>query len=121
MTDAIELLLSLINLGCLTLLYLAVALKLSAPMTLLVLAMGGALMLLQRASLGKMRASGRGALRERRRSVCGDRRASAEPEEREDVQRRGAGCADVRATCATRWRATPRQNCAAPGGVAIPV
>jgi len=58
-TDAITLTLSLINLGCLTLLYLAVALKLSAPMTLLVLAMGSALMLLQRSSMGRTRASGK--------------------------------------------------------------
>ena len=56
--DAISLLLSLINLGCLTLLYLAIALKLSAAMTGLVLAMGGALMLLERRSLARMRASG---------------------------------------------------------------
>ncbi len=56
--DAISLLLSLINLGCLTLLYLAIALKLSAAMTGLVLAMGGGLMLLERRSLGRMRASG---------------------------------------------------------------
>jgi len=56
--DAISLSLSLINLGCLTLLYLAIALKLSAAMTGLVLAMGGALMLLERRSLGRMRASG---------------------------------------------------------------
>ena len=56
--EAISLLLSLINLGCLTLLYLAVALKLSAPMTLLVLVLGGALMLLQRGSLERTRRSG---------------------------------------------------------------
>ena len=56
--DAISLLLSLISLGCLTLLYLAIALKLSAAMTGLVLAMGGGLMLLERRSLGRMRASG---------------------------------------------------------------
>jgi ATP-binding cassette subfamily C protein len=56
--DAISLSLSLINLGCLTLLYLAIALKLSAAMTGLVLAMGGGLMLLERRSLGRMRASG---------------------------------------------------------------
>jgi ATP-binding cassette, subfamily C, bacterial len=58
-TDAISLSLSLINLACLTLLYLVVALKLSAPMTLLVLAMGGLLMLLQRRSLSRTRASGK--------------------------------------------------------------
>jgi len=58
-SDAISLSLSLINLSCLTLLYLGVALKLSAPMTLLVLAMGGALMLLQRRSLGRTRSSGK--------------------------------------------------------------
>lgn len=56
--EAISLSLSLINLGCLTLLYLVVALKLSAAMTLLVLAMGGVLMLLQRRSLERMRRSG---------------------------------------------------------------
>ena len=56
--EAISLLLSLVNLGCLTLLYLAVALKLSAPMTLLVLVLGGALMLLQRGSLERTRRSG---------------------------------------------------------------
>ncbi len=58
-TDAVSFLLSLINLGCLTLLYLVVALKLSAAMTLLVLALGGGLMLLQRRTLERMRASGR--------------------------------------------------------------
>ncbi len=58
-TDALSLTLSLINVGCLTLLYLAVALKLSAPMTLLVLAMGGVILLLQRRSLGRTRASGK--------------------------------------------------------------
>jgi len=56
---SVSLLLSLINLSCLTLLYLVVALKLSAPMTLVVLAMGGGLLLLQRRSLGQMRASGK--------------------------------------------------------------
>ena len=56
--DAISLLLSLISLGCLTLLYLWIALKLSAAMTGLVLAMGGGLMLLERRSLGRMRACG---------------------------------------------------------------
>jgi ATP-binding cassette, subfamily C, bacterial len=58
--NAIAMLLSLINLGCLTVLYLGVALKLSASMTLLVLAMGGGLLLLQRGSLGRTRASGKG-------------------------------------------------------------
>lgn len=57
-TDAISFSLSIINLGCLTLLYLGVALKLSAAMTLLVLVLGGALMLLQRRSLERMRTSG---------------------------------------------------------------
>jgi ATP-binding cassette subfamily C protein len=56
--DAIALLLSAINIVCLTVLYLAVAMKLSAQMTLLVLAMGGALMLLQRRSLDRIRSSG---------------------------------------------------------------
>jgi ATP-binding cassette subfamily C protein len=56
--DAISLSLSVINMSCLTLLYLLVALKLSAAMTLLVLALGGALMLLQRRSLEGMRTSG---------------------------------------------------------------
>src|ERR1035438_4744097 len=58
-TDAVSLLLSLVNLSCLTLLYLAIALKLSAPMTLLVLVLGGVLMLLQRRSLERMRAGGK--------------------------------------------------------------
>ena len=58
-SDAISLSLSLINLASMTLLYLAVALKLSASMTLLVLALGGGLMLLQRSSLGRTRASGK--------------------------------------------------------------
>lgn len=57
-TDAITLQLSLINVGCLTLLYLAVALKLSAEMTLLVLGLGGGLMVLQRHSLERTRKSG---------------------------------------------------------------
>ncbi len=57
--DATTLSLTIINMGCLTLLYLAVALKLSWAMTLLVLALGGALMVAQRGSLGRMRASGR--------------------------------------------------------------
>jgi ATP-binding cassette, subfamily C, bacterial len=56
--DAIGLLLSLMSIGCLTVLYLVVAMKLSAPTTLLVLAMGGALMLLQRRSLERIRTSG---------------------------------------------------------------
>ena len=58
-SDAISYLLLIINTGCLTLLYLVVAMKLSAQMTLLVLAMGGGLILLQRRSLGRMRTSGR--------------------------------------------------------------
>jgi ATP-binding cassette subfamily C protein len=57
-TEAIVALLMLINVGCLTLLYLAMALKLSAPMTLLVAAMGGVLMVLQRGSLERARVSG---------------------------------------------------------------
>ena len=57
-TDAMVLLLSLINTTCLTLLYLGLALKLSSMMTLLVLMMGGALMILQRRSIGHMRESG---------------------------------------------------------------
>jgi ATP-binding cassette subfamily C protein len=56
--ESANLALSLINTGCLTVLYLAIALKLSAKMTLLVMAMGGALMLLQRRSLEQMRQSG---------------------------------------------------------------
>jgi ATP-binding cassette subfamily C protein len=56
--DSVSLGLSLINIGCLTLLYFVIALKLSAKMTLLVTAMGGALMLLQRRSLERMRKSG---------------------------------------------------------------
>jgi ATP-binding cassette subfamily C protein len=56
--DAIRMVLSILNIGCLTLLYLAVAMKLSVPITLLVLGMGGALMLLQRRSLERIRASG---------------------------------------------------------------
>jgi ATP-binding cassette subfamily C protein len=59
-TDAMVLLLSLINTSCLTLLYLGLALKLSSTMTLLVLVMGGALMILQRRSVGHMRESGMG-------------------------------------------------------------
>jgi ATP-binding cassette subfamily C protein len=56
--ESINLGLALINIGCLTVLYFVVALKLSAKMTLLVMAMGGALMLLQRHSLERMRQSG---------------------------------------------------------------
>ena len=56
--EAFSLTLSVINLSCLTLLYLLVALKLSTLMTLLVLAIGGTLMLLQRHSLERLRASG---------------------------------------------------------------
>jgi len=59
-SEAITYLLLIINTGCLTLLYLAVAMKLSAPMTLLVLVMGGGLILAQRRSLGQMRMTGRG-------------------------------------------------------------
>jgi ATP-binding cassette subfamily C protein len=55
---AISLSLASINQGCLTLLYLAVALKVSAAMTLLMLAMGGALMLRQRHSPKRVQASG---------------------------------------------------------------
>jgi ATP-binding cassette, subfamily C, bacterial len=55
--EAIHLALSILNLGCLTLLYLAFALKLSASMTLIVLAIGGALMLMQRHSLDRVRIS----------------------------------------------------------------
>ena len=58
-SDALSLSLSLISLACLTLLYLVIALKLSAPMTLLVLAMGAVLMLFQRTSVGRTRASGK--------------------------------------------------------------
>jgi ATP-binding cassette subfamily C protein len=57
--DAITLSLVIINLSCLTLLYLALAVKLSAAMTGLVLAIGAGLLWLQRRSLGRMRASGR--------------------------------------------------------------
>lgn len=56
--DSVSLLLMTINLGCLTLLYLALALKLSPLMTLLVLGMGVLLMLLQRQLLERTRASG---------------------------------------------------------------
>jgi len=59
-TDAISLSLTVINLGCLSLLYLTIALKLSAPMTLLVIVMGGVLMMLERSSLGRVRESGKG-------------------------------------------------------------
>jgi ATP-binding cassette subfamily C protein len=50
--------LSAINLGCLTALYLVVAVRLSAAMTVMVMALGGALMLVQRRALQEMRASG---------------------------------------------------------------
>jgi ATP-binding cassette subfamily C protein len=56
--DSISLALSLVNIACLTLLYFAIALKLSASMTLLVMVMGLATMLLQRRSLERMRKSG---------------------------------------------------------------
>jgi ATP-binding cassette subfamily C protein len=55
---AISLSLASINQCCLTLLYLAVALKVSVVMTLIMLAMGGALMLRQRHSPKRMQASG---------------------------------------------------------------
>ena len=55
--EAIALMLNLLNLLFLTLLYLVIALRLSADMTLLVLAMGAAVILLQRRSLGHTRAS----------------------------------------------------------------
>jgi ATP-binding cassette subfamily C protein len=57
--DAVSLALSLINLLCMTALYLALALQLSAPMTLLVLAMGAVLLLLQRTSLARTRDTGK--------------------------------------------------------------
>jgi ABC-type multidrug transport system fused ATPase/permease subunit len=56
--ESISRLLSLINLAGLTLLYLAIAFKLSAPMTALVLCMGGVVILLQRGSLEQMRQCG---------------------------------------------------------------
>jgi ATP-binding cassette subfamily C protein len=56
--DATTLSLTIINMACMTLLYLAVAVKLSPAMTLLVLALGGALMVAQRGSLGRVRVSG---------------------------------------------------------------
>jgi ATP-binding cassette subfamily C protein len=57
--DALAVTLALINTACMTALYLVIALKLSPTMTLLVLALGGGLMLLQRRSLGRTRASGK--------------------------------------------------------------
>ncbi|GAC1420064.1 MAG: ABC transporter ATP-binding protein [Acidobacteriaceae bacterium] len=57
-TEAIALLLSLINLLCLTSLYLVLALKLSVAMTALVLALGAVLMLFQSRSISRSRASG---------------------------------------------------------------
>ncbi|HWB32680.1 MAG TPA: ABC transporter ATP-binding protein [Acidobacteriaceae bacterium] len=57
--DAISYLLYAVNLVCLTALYLALALKLSAAMTLLVVGLGGGLLLMQRRSLGQTRRSGR--------------------------------------------------------------
>lgn len=57
-TETIALLLSLINLLCLTLLYLAFAFKLSVAMTGIVLALGAVLILLQRSSVARSRASG---------------------------------------------------------------
>jgi ATP-binding cassette subfamily C protein len=56
-SEAMNLSLSLINLGCLILLYLVIALKLSASMTLLVLVIGAALLMLQRRSLDRVRKS----------------------------------------------------------------
>jgi ATP-binding cassette subfamily C protein len=55
--DAVTLTLTIVNTGILTLLYLLVALKLSAPMTFVVLAVGVVLLLLQRGSIGRLRAS----------------------------------------------------------------
>jgi ATP-binding cassette subfamily C protein len=55
--EAIYLALSMLNLFCLTALYLVFAFKLSAPMTLIVLAIGAVLMLLQRRSLDRVRMS----------------------------------------------------------------
>jgi ATP-binding cassette, subfamily C, bacterial len=55
---AISLSLSSINQCCMALLYLAVALKVSAAMTLIMLAMGGVLMLRQRHSPKRMQANG---------------------------------------------------------------
>ena len=56
--EVIHLSLTIVSAGCLTLLYLAIALKLSTLMTVLVLAIGGALMLLQLRSIERTRASG---------------------------------------------------------------
>jgi len=56
--EAIIVSLSVISAGCLTLLYLAIALKLSVLMTVMVLAIGGGLMLLQRRSIERTRTSG---------------------------------------------------------------
>jgi ATP-binding cassette subfamily C protein len=55
--EAIALMLTLINVAFVALLYLAIAIRLSPPMTGLVLAMGFAVMVLQRRSLGRTRAS----------------------------------------------------------------
>lgn len=55
--EATALMLNLINLLCVALLYLAFALRLSPAMTLLVLVMGAVVMVLQRRSLGRTRAS----------------------------------------------------------------
>ncbi len=57
-TEAIALALSLVNLLCLLLLYLALALKLSVAMTAIVLALGGALLLVQRRAVRRSRTSG---------------------------------------------------------------
>jgi ATP-binding cassette subfamily C protein len=53
--EAMGLLLSLVNLCCLTLLYFAIALKLSVAMTLIVLAIGAGITLLQRKTLERVR------------------------------------------------------------------
>lgn len=58
-TEAIALLFSLINLLCLTVLYLLLALKLSVAMTALVLGMGAVLLLLQRRALRRSRMAGK--------------------------------------------------------------
>jgi ATP-binding cassette, subfamily C, bacterial len=56
--ETILVLLSIISAVCLTLLYLAIALKLSVLITVMVVAIGGALMLLQRRSIERTRTSG---------------------------------------------------------------
>lgn len=57
--EAVTISLSIINISCLTMLYLVVALRLSAPMTIVVLAMGSALILIQSRSMENMRAGGK--------------------------------------------------------------